>query len=346
MFPSARIQIPAPALKTLFLILAHTCHYTIMDFSIIGIFGDKNLGKELAKKGTESDITLYNIKKEDNIISFVEPTRYPEKIQPLSYTLNMIDYAILKISAIDKTLAETIVAIDAFGIENGCIIFDNYITSEQIKPYVSGTILEKYEVIENDMIKIREVVFGFEPEKKEGAVKIPIDHHFNVKGVGTVILGTVKRGVVKKHDELMVYPANKKVQVRSVQIHDKDYDEGATGARVGLALKNIDSDELDRGFVLAPEGTLKTGDELKLKLRLSKYWKEPLAVDQVHHIGLGMQFFPAKIINVEKGELKGGETGEVVFKTDRKVVFEKDDKAIILRPDGGGLRVAGCGAVL
>ena len=193
----------------------------------------------------------------------------------------MIDYAILKISAIDKTLAETIVAIDAFGIVNGCMIFDNYITIDQVKPYISGTVLEKYEIIENDMIKLRERVFEFEPERKGDAVKIPIDHHFNVKGVGTVILGTVKRGVVKKHDELMVYPTSKKSQVRSIQIHDKDYDEGETGARVGLALKNIDSGGLDRGFVLAPEGTLNTGDELKLKLKLSKYWKEPLAVDKL-----------------------------------------------------------------
>ena len=261
----------------------------------------------------------------------------------------MIDYAILKISAIDKTLAETIVAIDAFGIVNGCMIFDNYITIDQVKPYISGTVLEKYEIIENDMIKLRERVFEFEPERKGDAVKIPIDHHFNVKGVGTVILGTVKRGVVKKHDELMVYPTSKKSQVRSIQIHDKDYDEGETGARVGLALKNIDSGGLDRGFVLAPEGTLNTGDELKLKLKLSKYWKEPLAVDQMHHIGLGMQFFPARLTGIEnsgKTELKAGETGIVTFKIEKKIVFEEGERAIVLKPEGTGLRVAGCGAVI
>ncbi len=319
-----------------------------MKFTNIGIFGDNNLAKELAKKGTESDITLYNIKKEDKLLSFVEPTRYPEKIQPLSYTLNMIDYAILKISEINKTLAETIVALDAFGISRGAIIYDNYITPEQIKPYISGTVLENYEIIENDMIKLREKVFEIEVIKSDGAVKIPIDHHFNVRGIGTVILGTVARGTVKKHDELMVYPIEKKILVRSIQIHDKDYDCGETGARVGLALKNIDAEELDRGFVLAPEGTLKIGYELKLKFKVSKYWKDPLLVEQVHHIGIGMQFFPGRITDVENenNELKGGETGIVSFKIDKKVVFEEGDKAIVLKPEGTGLRVAGCGVVL
>ncbi|ODS41438.1 MAG: hypothetical protein A7315_06190 [Candidatus Altiarchaeales archaeon WOR_SM1_79] len=320
-----------------------------MKFVLIGIFGDNNIGKELAKKGTESDITLYNIKKDEKVISFVEPSRYPEKIQPLSYTLNMIDHAVLKISKIDKTLAETIVALDAFGIEKGCIIFEDYVTKEQITPYISGTVLENYEIIENDMIKLRERIFEIETEQKEGAVKIPIDHHFNVRGIGTVILGTVKRGTVKKHDELIIYPINKKILVRSIQIHDKDYDEGETGARIGLALKNIDAEELDRGFVLAPEGTLKTGNELKLKFKVSKYWKDPLSVEQVHHIGIGMQFFPARISNVENdvnGELKCGETGVVTFKIEKKVVFEEGDKAIVLKPEGSGLRVAGCGIVL
>lgn len=317
-----------------------------MNFSVIGIFGDKELGKELAKKGTESDITLYNIKKDDSIISFVEPTRYPEKIQPLCYTLNMIDYAVLKISEIDKTLAETIVALDSFGIERGCIVFDSYITEEQVKPYISNTVVENYRIIENDIIKLREEVFGIETIQQQGAVKIPIDHHFNVKGIGTVILGTVKRGTVKKHDELEVYPIGKKCLVRSIQIHDKDYSEGEQGARVGLALKSIDSDELDRGFVLAPWGSLKTGSEFKLELKLSRYWKEPLCADQVHHISCGMQFFPARIAEVEGGKLEGGSKAIVSFKTERDVVFESGEIALVVKPESKGLRVAGSGLFL
>lgn len=317
-----------------------------MKFAIIGIFGDKNLGKELAKKGTESDITLYNIKKDEKILSFVEPTRYPEKIQPLGYALSMIDYALLKITAIDKTLAETIVALDAYGIGHGLIILDNYITEDQIKPYISGTVLENYETIGNDMIKLGEKVLDIEIERKEGPVKIPIDHYFNVHGIGTVILGVVKRGIVKKHDELVVYPINKKVMVRSIQIQDRDYGEGETGARVGLALKNIDAGELDRGFVIAQEGTLRTGNELKLKFKASKYWKETICKEEMYHIGLGMQFFPARVSRVEKSggeELKGGETGVIILKSERDVVFEEGDKAIVLRPEGGGLRIVGCG---
>lgn len=138
----------------------------------------------------------------------------------------------------------------------------------------------------------------------------------------------------------------KKVVVRSIQIQDKDYDKAKTGARVGLALKNIDAEELDRGFVLAPEGTLKTSNEFKLKFKASRYWKEAFQVNQIHHLGVGMQFFPAKISGIEnngKSELKAGETGFLTFKAEKKVVFEEGDKAIVLKPEGKGLRVAGCG---
>jgi len=316
---------------------------------VVGIFGDKNLGKELAKKGTESDITLYNLKKDEKILSFVEPTRYPEKIQSLSYAINMADYVVLKISVIDKTFAETVVALDAFGMEKGCIIFGEGIAKDHIGAYLSGTVLENYETVENDLVKLREMLFEINPEHKEGAVKIPIDHHFNVKGVGPVVLGLVKRGTVKKHDELVVYPLEKKVIVRSIQKQDKDYDDADVGARVGLALKNIDAEELDRGFVLAPEGTLKTGMELKLKFKVNRYWKNVFQPGQVHHLGIGMQFFPAKILDIEnngKSEIKASETGLITFKTEKKVVFEKDEKAMIFKPEGEGLRVAGCGIII
>jgi len=69
----------------------------------------------------------------------------------------------------------------------------------------------------------------------------------------------------------------------------------------------------------------------------------------MHHIGLGMQFFPARLTGIEnsgKTELKAGETGIVTFKVEKKIVFEEGERAIVLKPEGTGLRVAGCGAVI
>ena len=74
-----------------------------------------------------------------------------------------------------------------------------------------------------------------------------VDHSFSVKGVGEVILGFVKKGVVRKYDKLTLLPANKEVIVRSIQMQDEDYDEAEAGSRVGLAIKGVTVEEIKRG---------------------------------------------------------------------------------------------------
>ena len=73
---------------------------------------------------------------------------------------------------------------------------------------------------------------------------MPVDHAFNVKGVGVVILGVVINGVVQKHASLNVFPGAKTAQVRSIQKHDDEFDVAGEGDRVGLALKNVEVEDL------------------------------------------------------------------------------------------------------
>ena len=50
----------------------------------VAVLGPAGFAKDLGKTGTVSDITLYNLKQGDTSVTFIEPTRYPEKIAPLS----------------------------------------------------------------------------------------------------------------------------------------------------------------------------------------------------------------------------------------------------------------------
>lgn len=74
-------------------------------------------------------------------------------------------------------------------------------------------------------------------EAEDAFGTVPVDHAFSVKGVGTVVLGLVTKGTVKKHDALKVLPGTKTVQVRSIQKHDDDFDLASEGDRVGSGLK-------------------------------------------------------------------------------------------------------------
>ncbi len=74
---------------------------------------------------------------------------------------------------------------------------------------------------------------------------------FKVKGVGTVALGFVLSGSISKHQKLVLSDLDREVEVRSIQMNDEDVDTAAAGSRVGLALKNIEPSDMERGMFLS-----------------------------------------------------------------------------------------------
>lgn len=51
----------------------------------VAVIGPEGYAKDLGKKGTVSDITFYNLKKDDITVTIIEPTRYPEKLSSLFF---------------------------------------------------------------------------------------------------------------------------------------------------------------------------------------------------------------------------------------------------------------------
>jgi selenocysteine-specific translation elongation factor len=174
-------------------------------------------------------------------------------------------------------------------------------------------------------------------EMKDTPGVVSVDHHFNVKGIGTVVLGGVESGTINKHDMLKVLPTEKTAQVRSVQRHDTDCDDATEGDRVGLALKNITSEELDRGYVLTNSPSVKISDSFSDKLKIVKYWQTPIIAGMVIHLGHWMQFVSGKIESVS-GDPKNP---DIVISVEKEIVYLPDDNAVVFHLDAGKLRVVG-----
>ena len=79
---------------------------------------------------------------------------------------------------------------------------------------------------------------------------------FYVKGVGTVVLGVIKQGAVKTFDHLKILPSGKDILIRSIQIHDDPVTECKSPARVGLAMKGVDANDISMGDVLCSPGSI------------------------------------------------------------------------------------------
>ena len=198
---------------------------------IVAVLGAQNYGNCLGKKGTSTDITIYNLKRNGDIVTFVEPSRYPERLAPLFYTVSMARKAVVIVDELNSTLGECIVMLQCSGIDGGYIVLRNYLTRERIEPLIKGTILERFNFVEDNPVALREHLSKWQatqmkstPMSEEGAGTLSTTHVQGVKGVGAVVLGVVIRGKVEKHMTMRVIPGDKAAQIRSIQKEDDDFD--------------------------------------------------------------------------------------------------------------------------
>jgi len=309
----------------------------------VAVLGMQDYAKDLGKKGTTSDLTFYNLKKGMHTVTLIEPTRYPERLPPLFYAVSLARKVILVVDQINPAFGESVIMLQCAGLKDGLVVLRNFITREQITPLIKGTVVDGYEFIEDDKNAIRERLLQ-DVEKMETSCEstvgtMPVDHFFNVRGIGTVVLGCVVDGAIHKHDELMVLPSNKTVQVRSVQKHDEDFDCAGVGDRTGMALKGIEIDELDRGTILTNDKSIKSISTMDAKAELVKYWPTPIKEGMVLHIGHWMQFVPARVVAVKAEANWHNPT--LTLALDKMLIYKSGAKAILTYPEGGKLRVAG-----
>jgi selenocysteine-specific translation elongation factor len=310
----------------------------------VAILGALNYGDSLAKKGTSTDITLYNLKKGEDTVTLIEPTRYPERLAPLFYACALSKMAIVVVDELNATFGEQLVMLQCSNIKSGYIILRNYITEEKIQPIIKGTSLENFEFLADDPNLVREKLLSEASKQKPVEIQksvgsVPVDHSFNVKGVGVVVLGIVVDGIIQKHASLKVLPTDKTTQVRSIQKHDDEFDVASEGDRVGLALKNIEVENLDRGTVLTNDPSIKTSNKIENQVTLVKYWQTPIRQGMVMHIGHWTQFITAKVeAAVDTPDPK---KPSLTLSLDKPIVYLPNDKAVLMYLEGAKLRIAG-----
>jgi elongation factor Tu len=87
---------------------------------------------------------------------------------------------------------------------------------------------------------------------------MPIEDVFSIKGRGTVATGRVELGVVKVNEEVEIVGIRptKKTVVTGVEMFKKNLDQGQAGDNVGILLRGIERDDIERGQVLAKPGSI------------------------------------------------------------------------------------------
>jgi len=287
----------------------------------VALVGARDVAKELGKKGTQSDITLYNTVSEGHAVTIVEPTQFPEKLGPLLYSLAMADRFLLVVPALSREVAEAAATIDLFDAPVE-ILLGGAVGEGEVRKVFKGTRLESAPAHPLDLPKIRAEMEEWTSAPRPGPVLVQIDHAFPVKGVGAVALGLVRRGTLTMHEKLRLFPTAKLAEIRSIQVHDVDVRSAEAGSRVGVALKGLDADELERGQVLAPEGSFPVGPAVSATLsKRCPYYRGKVGPGAQLHLLNGLQFVPAAVVSAEGDSLQ--------LESDRPVALDPDSPTLL-----------------
>ena len=298
------------------------------------ILGKQDLASEFGKKGTETDLTLYDRKESDIIKTWVVPNGFPEKIQPLFQAINLAEYVIFHVDKLDKFTGEQIIALDSLGKEKGILSHTFDVDESKLGMMIKGTVVEKYLKVEPD--KIKEEMNKLQPIVSTDPPEMVIDHCFDVKGVGTVILGKVTGGTIKQYDNLKLYPQGIDVLIKSIQMHDDPVTESVYPARVGIAVKGAKPDEVGRGDVISAENVVDVKTEIELDFKKSPFYKNDITENQGCLVSIGLQIKAAKFLSISPLKL--------IF--EKPIVCKKNDIAVILKPESTTIRILGSGKII
>ncbi len=201
------------------------------------------------------------------------------------------------------------------------------------------------------ILKLIEAIDEYIPEPERDLDKpflMPVEDVFSIKGRGTVATGRIETGVVKVGEtvEIIGFDNNQETTITGVEMFRKMLDEGQAGDNVGLLLRGVKKDDIQRGQVVVKPGSIKAHSKFEAEVYILK--KEEGGRHKPFFSGYKPQFY-IRTTDVT-GEINLPEGVEMVMPGDNaKMIVELIapvalDKGVRFAVREGGITV-GAGAI-
>jgi selenocysteine-specific elongation factor len=192
---------------------------------------------------------------------------------------------------------------------------------------------------------LAQVLAGMRSPRDIGKPRLPVDRVFTLRGIGTVVTGTLTGGTLRRGQSVAIQPSGKVARIRNIQSHSHDVELGVPGTRTALNLTDIAaSDDVHRGDVVTLAEFGAASDVLDIALEVSQRANRPLRDGAQVHVHHGSANTRAKVVFSPRKELGPGENALAQLRFDANVFGFAGDR-FVLRDSAGQITLAG-GVVL
>lgn len=323
---------------------------TVLIKALTGVDTDRL--KEEKKRGISIELGFAEFKlPSGRVAGVVDVPGHEHFVKNMLAGATGFDMVLMVVAADDGVMPQTkehLAIVNLLGVKKGIValtkadLVDNdmlALVEEEVRETLKGTALENAPVIPVSALtgsgidvllkaidKVAETVR--EKERKE-PFRLPIDRVFTLKGVGTVITGTLWSGELREGDNATILPPNIGTRIRSVQVHGKTVKMASAGQRVAVNLPGVSRGRIARGDVLLAEGTLfptyMVDAYFQLLSESSRKLKNWTRV-RVHH---GTQEVLSRLVLLDKEDLTPGERAFVQFRLEKPLVAKAKDHFIV-----------------
>jgi len=300
-------------------------------------------------------------------IGFIDVPGHERLVHTMLSGATGIDHALLLVAADDGVMPQTrehLAVLSLLGLASGAVAVTKIDRAEsvrvqevvdQTRALLQGTPLHEAPVLTLSAqtgqgveelrqrllelaaahVRRRDDVLGF---------RLAVDRSFTIKGVGTVVTGTVHAGCVKVGQELCLLPGGKTLRVRSVHAQNAQAEQAVLGQRCALALAGVDKDEVPRGAWLCDPAVALQTERLDVVLTVWREEAKSLRPGQAVHVHLGAEQVTGSLALLDAESVAPGSSALCQLVLHRPIGAWYGDR-VVLRDAAGSRTLAG-GTVL
>ena len=300
-------------------------------------------------------------------VGIVDVPGHIDFIKNMVAGVGAVDAALLVVAADEGVMPQThehLAVLDLLGVPRGVVALTKIdlveeegwieLVEEEVREELASTRLADAPIVPVSahtgeglhqlLDALQEVLAQAPPHPAEGPPRLFIDRAFSMAGFGTVVTGTLKEGMLRVGDEVVIEPGGLKARIRGLQSHKQRIETALPGSRVAVNLTGLHPSQLYRGQVLTIPGRVKSAKRVDVRLRAWDDAPVPLRHNMEVTFHSGSAEAIGKLRLLEGDVLQPGEAGWAQIELRDPVAVSRGDRFIIRRPSpsatlGGGVIV-------